>query len=327
MLKGLWLLLLPWIIPGAIAISYAQENNQKNLLMPVIDGDWWEIAGSPDLGQYTSEKQEPVDFGVWQAADGTWQLWSCIRGTKSGGRTRLFYRWEGKNITDKDWTPKGIAMEADTSLGEEKAGLQAPFVLKERNIYYMFYGDWNRICLASSSDGKNFSRVLNNNGNPALFSGPMYNTRDAMVLKTKGIFYCYYTAHLKENDKTDQPKSAVFCRTSKDIHNWSEPVVVSRGGSAAKQTNWFGGDSECPFVIKIKDRYILFRNQLYGKNSLNTQYSSTNPLDFGVDNDDFKIGQLPVAAPEVIKVKGQYYIVALKPALDGIRVAKLKFEK
>ncbi len=52
--------------------------------MPVIEGDFWQIAGNPDLGGLTGERQQPVDFGIWQARDGTWQLWSCIRGTKYG---------------------------------------------------------------------------------------------------------------------------------------------------------------------------------------------------------------------------------------------------
>src|SRR6056297_667620 len=63
--------------------------------MPVI-GQWWTIASNPDLGQWTSDAQEPVDFGIWQAVDGTWQLWSCIRKTKHPGRTRIFHRWEGR---------------------------------------------------------------------------------------------------------------------------------------------------------------------------------------------------------------------------------------
>jgi len=61
----------------------------------------------------STPKQQPVDFGIWQAADGSWQLWSCIRATSTPGKTRLFYRWQGKNLTDKDWTPMGIAMLAD----------------------------------------------------------------------------------------------------------------------------------------------------------------------------------------------------------------------
>ena len=34
-------------------------------LLPTIDGDWWQVAGDPDLGAYTLPKQQPVDFGVW----------------------------------------------------------------------------------------------------------------------------------------------------------------------------------------------------------------------------------------------------------------------
>lgn len=295
--------------------------------IPVIDSEWWNITKNPDLGNYTSPKQEPVDFGIWQAADGSWQLWSCIRGTRIGGYTRLFFCWEGKNITDTNWEPKGIAMVADTSMGEAAGGLQAPFVLKEQNTYYMFYGDWNRICLAKSSDGKHFERVLHKDHSPALFSGPMANTRDPMVIKLHNTYYCYYSVHLAKDDPAETIKSAIFCRTSKDLKNWSEPVIVSAGGSAAKQTSWYGGASECPFVVKIDDQYVLFRNQNYGVHGLNTQYSSPNPLDFGFDNDRFQVGQLPVAAPEIITVNGQYYIVALKPALDGMRIARLKFIK
>ncbi|WP_157097979.1 glycoside hydrolase family protein [Niabella ginsenosidivorans] len=295
--------------------------------VPVIDGNWWTITTNPDLGKYTSPKQEPVDFGVWQAADGTWQLWSCIRGTRVGGNTRLFFGWEGKNITDTNWSPKGITMMADTTVGETKGGLQAPYVFSERNRYYMFYGDWNHICLATSTDGKNFKRALNTKGTPALFSGNMANTRDPMVIKIDHTYYCYYSAHLLKDDPAIAIKSAVYCRQSADMQTWSEPVIVSDGGSPAKQTSWYGGASECPFVVKIDHQYVLFRNQNYGKNALNTQYSSPNPLDFGIDNDRYQVGQLAVAAPEIIKVNNQYYIIALKPDLNGMQAAKLRFVK
>ncbi len=89
--------------------SYAEESS-RHVLVPEIDGDWWKIAGNPDLGKYTSKSQQPVDFTIWQAADGTWQLWSCIRHTRYGGKTRLFYRWEGQQLTDRDWKPLGIAI-------------------------------------------------------------------------------------------------------------------------------------------------------------------------------------------------------------------------
>ena len=190
-------------------------------LVPVIDGAWWTVAGNPDLGEFTSLKQEPVDFGVWQAADGTWQLWSCIRNTKCGGKSRLFYGWEGKNLSDTNWMPKGIVMQADPALGEAKGGLQAPYVFRENGIDYMFYGDWNRICLATSRDGKNFERYKNERGQPDVFTGPYGNTRDAMVLKIGALYFCYYTGHQAKT--APAPIAAAFCRTSADLLHWSEP--------------------------------------------------------------------------------------------------------
>jgi len=290
-------------------------------MRPFIVGEWWPIAGNPDLGAYTTENQQPVDFAVWQATDGAWQLWSCIRNTACGGKTRLFYRWEGADLRQRHWTPKGIAMEARTDLGETEGGLQAPHVIREGGTYYMFYGDWNRICMARSADGKAFERVLGPNGQPDLFSGPYENTRDAMALKIGSRYYCYYTGHRREA----RPAAAVFCRTSSNLRDWSDPAVVCAGGSAAARTNWFGGDCECPFVVARNGFFCLFRNQRYGADPLNTQYCSPDPLDFGVDSDRYCVGTLPVAAAEIVETGGRYFIAALSPDLKGIRVAELEW--
>lgn len=309
----------------------AQSNLQQANYKPVIKGQWWQIAGNPDLGAYTTEKQQPVDFGIWQAADSTWQLWSCIRNTKAGKNTRLFYGWEGQSLTDPHWKPMGIAMEADTALGEQSGGLQAPYVFIEGDIYYMFYGGWDRICLATSEDGKNFTRVFNEEGHSDLFTGPFINSRDAMVVKDHGIYYCYYTGHTDEDGMVEfneqsvkqKYKAAIFCRSSADLKYWSEPVMVSAGGSPQDMDRWYGGDAECPFVVKKDGYFYLFRNIRYGETNLNYQYASKNPLDFGVGQDDFTVGTLPVAAPEIIRHGDRYYIASLKPELDGIRIAEL----
>ena len=306
-----------------LAGSVQAQERSNSLLIPILDGQWWQVAGNPDLGRYTSEDQEPVDFAVWQAADGTWQLWSCIRKTRCGGNTRLFHRWEGTDLTDSNWKAMGIAMEGDPAYGEAIGGLQAPHVFKEHGTYYMFYGDWKRICLAKSGDGKNFTRVLNDRGQPDLFTGPYTNTRDAMVLKHNGTYYCYYTGH-----KADAVhKAAVFCRTSEDMLSWSQPFKVSAGGVATKLAGPYlwGSDSECPFVIKKDGQFYLFRNQRYGDGNINLQYLSPDPLNFGIDDDSLLVSALPVAAPEIILHNDSYYIAALMPDLQGIRISKLKW--
>ena len=52
-------------------------------------------------------------------------------------------------------------------------------------------------------------------------------------------------------------------------------------------------------------------------------YCSPDPLDFGVHDDRYLVGTLPIAAPEIIVHKGQHYLASLLPSLKGIRVARL----
>ena len=270
---------------------------KKKKLKPVIDGDWWQVAGNPDLGKLTSEKQEPVDFGIWQAEDGTWQLWSCIRKTKAPGNTRLFYRWEGQDLHDSNWEAMGIAMMSDTTLGEALNGLQAPYVIHLGDTFNMFYGDWNRICLATSKDGKNFERHIRN-GSPALFGGQK-QTRDPMVIREQDEWYCYYTANPADT-------GIEWVRTSENMFDWSEPEKVAYGG----QSGYKFWHAECPFVIDdLHSYHYLFRTQSYGKgladslenNQQTSVYRSQDLKDFGLDNDQYFIGTLKVAAPEIFQ--------------------------
>ena len=58
---------------GSIAVLFVllpAVTNAEEVLIPKIDGEWWQVAGDPDLGKYTTPKQQPVDFGIWQASDG-----------------------------------------------------------------------------------------------------------------------------------------------------------------------------------------------------------------------------------------------------------------
>ncbi|UCH35751.1 MAG: hypothetical protein JSV65_05205 [Armatimonadota bacterium] len=290
------------------------------MLVPEIYGEWWTVAGDPDLGALTDPKQQPVDFAVWRAADGTWQLWSCIRNTKCGGHTRLFYRWEGRNLTDPDWTPIGVAMQADPQFGETPGGLQAPHVLRIGGVYHMFYGDWENICLATSADGKAFTRRLNADGRAGMFSeGLGNNTRDAMVLPVGEAYHCYYTAFPNQH-------GAVYCRTSRDLMEWSDSTVVAFGGSAGTAP-W---SAECPFVVhhEASGYYYLFRTQRYGPEAQTSVYRSKDPLHFGIDEDErYLVCRLPIAAPEIIEHEGEYYIASLLPSLKGIQVARLRWSE
>ncbi len=288
-------------------------------LFPEIDGAWWQIASTPDLGAtFNQAGEQPVDFAIWPSADGRWHVWSCIRGTKCAGQSRLFYHWESALPTDTSWTPVGIAMQADTTAGETACGLQAPFVIQAEGAYQMFYGDWEHICRAQSTDGKTFTRVLDAAKHSAIFDeGGGTNTRDPMVLKVGSSYNAYYTAFPGN-------VGSVYVRTSPDLRTWSASHIVARGGAAGSGPL----TAECPFVVARPDLgvYYLFRTQRYTPAPAQTTvYRSPDPLDFGVDDDKYRIGTLPVAAPEIFQFNGQWYIAAVRPNLDGIQLAKLRW--
>jgi hypothetical protein len=297
--------------PALLAVA---DDNESTRIMPFVDGAWWQVAGDPDIGDYTTAEQQPVDFAVWQAADGTWQLWSCIRKTKCGGKTRLFHGWEGKNITEANWQPMGIKMEADARYGETPGGLQAPHVVKQGGTYCMLYGDWDNICLATGKDGKKFERYVLPSGKTGLFTEePGTNTRDVMALKVGDLWYAYYTAYPNR-------QGVDYCRTSPDLKHWSESTPVAFGGRAGVSPY----DAECPYVVKHKDKYYLFRTQEYGKNARTSVYCSDDPLKFGINQDrQYFVCELPIAAPEIVQIDGQDYVAALLPSLKGIQIAKL----
>jgi len=306
------------VISGTIlilSVGIGAGGAIPNVPVPQIDGTWWQVAGNPIDHKYATKKQEPVDFAVWQAADGSWQLWSCIRGTTAGGKgglTRFFYRWEGKRLTDPNWTHMGIAMEADPSLGETPGGLQAPHVVRLDDTWHLFYGDWVNICHATSTDGKSFTRVVQPNGKTGMFSeGPAVNTRDIMLLPHDGRWYAYYTCHPNN-------QGMVCLRTTADFRTWSDSTVVAFGGQASTGP-W---SAECPHVVKLRDHsFYLFRTQSYGnpeKGDIRKRgpaktsiYHSTDPAMFGINQDErYLLCTLPVAAPEIILHEGRYYIAA-----------------
>lgn len=266
-------------------------------------GAWTDITGVPDLGALNGPGQQPVDFSVWQAADGTWHLWSCIRFTNVGGNSRLFYEWTSPSLTAPNWTPVGIAMRADPNVGEAEGGLQAPHVFRDGATFHLFYGAWQTICSATSSDGATFTRTLDAQGQCPLFGeGDGANTRDPMVIRAGDRWEVVYTAFVGDD-------SPVLARTSEDLVHWS---------AARKIADGYG---ESPFVVDLGDAFVLFRTAAYGVDARTEVYQSTDPMAF-----EQHVATLPIASPEIVDTPDGMFIVAFKPDTDGMRIAQLRWE-
>jgi hypothetical protein len=115
---------------------------------------------------------------------------------------------------------------------------------------------------------------------------------------------------------------AIYARTSANLIDWSASRIVSYGGRGGTGKLW---QAECPFVVKIDQDYFLFRTARYGQDNMTHVYRSRDPLNFGINDDQYYIGSLPVAAPEIFFHEDQWFIACLLPTLDGIRIGTLNW--
>lgn len=157
-------------------------------LTPRLAGPWIKIAGRPPLERWASPKAEPVDFTVFQADDGTWQLIACVRHTTHPGNSRLLYRWSSRELTARDWKPEGIFLSSRADWDHREGHLQAPFHVKDAGTHHLFYNS-NGAHLLTGPDGL----AWNPHGTTAVF--PM--GRDLCLLDDRarsGNWIAYYTS-------------------------------------------------------------------------------------------------------------------------------------
>ena len=164
----------------------------------------------------------------------------------------------------------------------------------------------------TSRDGANYERadLGGDRGNLLYPDGG----RDVMVCKFGDLYYAYSTVSTRDGH------GYVILKTSPDLKDWSKTRIVSRGGVA--------GDgpvsAESPFVVRLDGYYYLLRaSSITFKTYV---YRSTDPTDFGINDDAKLIATFPIKAPELILDDGQWYISDLAD-FQGIKLAKLRWEK
>lgn len=300
--------------------SYActSETHGTTAPVPVIDGDFWRIGAAPDLDSLNGpdpSKQHVVDHGFVKDESGRWHLWACMRGTKV---SRLLYAWEGASLTDGVlWEQKGIAARALPEWNEQKEGdreqMQAPYFLKINDTYYCFYNSAG-IRIMTSRDGANYTRPRFKDDSNMLYEK---GGRDVMVLPVGDTYFAYSTISTVARD--GWLRGFVNVRTSKDLKKWSDYTIVSEGGRAGNGAV----SAESPFVQEYQGYYFLFRSS--SSTGTTFVYRSQDPYNFGVNNDDKLIAELPVWAPELILEDGQWYISDIAD-FQGVNLARLKWE-
>ncbi len=295
------------------------QNQQRTARVPVIESEWWRICEMPDLGDLAGpepQRQHVVDHGFIQAADGTWQLWACIRGAGIG---RLIYGWQGSDLEQGPWAPAGVKLRADRACGESigpdgQEHIGAPFFFRHAGRYHCFYHTGGSIRMATSDDGIHYARTGRPDDRYELYP---HGGRDVMVLEHQGLLYFFSTVSVRVADNLSY--SFVNLRTTPDLQKFSDFSRVSEGGA--------GGNgpvsAESPFVVHLDGYWYLFRASSI---SFETYvYRAADPYSFGCNDDRNLIATFPIKAPELIHHNNQWYISDLYD-FQGIRLAKLRWD-
>ena len=56
---------------GELSRNRAVTAPRPEPAVPVLTADAWRIASNADMGPWSDPQAQPVDFSIWQAADGT----------------------------------------------------------------------------------------------------------------------------------------------------------------------------------------------------------------------------------------------------------------
>ncbi len=274
-----------------------QHARPDGPLVPKLDGDWIQLVGRPPLEKWATPKAEPVDFAIFRAGDGRWQLISCIRHTSHPGGTRLLYRWSSPDLTREGWKPEGIFLSSKADWGHREGMVQAPFHVHANDRHYLFYNS-NGGHIMTSGDGIDFEPLQKS----AVF--PM--GRDVSVLDDRqgsGKWIAYYTNPEKGINPATKDHT-IRARTAEKIEGpWSDAAVeippITPPPSGYKFVY-----AESPLVVKRGDFYYRFE-QLHVFRSKDPLKWEAPPVANLAPRDPLKR-----LAPEIATLDGRDYLLA-----------------
>lgn len=282
---------------------------------PALDGPWRRIASPPALERHASGKEQTVDFTIFRAADGTWQLISCVRGTAHPGAGRLLYRWESKDLEAADWEPRGIFMTSDTEQGHQEGRLQAPHAVVEDGVWWLFFGSRGAHAW-TSKDGKSFAPAKAPDGSHRFFEMP----RDLMLFDNRardGRWYAFFTDVVPGKHPERKGHTVAFRTAPKLEGPWSEKTDV--GVVSPPPPGYVFAPAESPFVIFRGGTYYRFE-QLAILASKDLGRWEGPPVT------TLKAKPFEYLAPELVEHDGRMYLAAYKDhGKAGIFMARLNW--
>jgi hypothetical protein len=208
--------------------------------------------------------------------------------------------------------------------GVDEYQVWAPYILKYKNQYWMFYAGVNNnvcqsICLATSKDLYNWQRYEKS---PVITTGPWglwdknqwSDCRDPMVLQDGDNFYCYYAAG-RINPETQKHEYCLGISSSKDLLTWKDEGFIRLEKS-------LDTPPESPFAVKHNEKYYIFyTNYKYGT----TYITSNNPIKNWHELPVDKMSVIPeVSASEILETKGKWYITLISHIKNGLHFFEIR---
>jgi len=268
--------------------------------VPRLAGPWIRLTDRPPLERWGTPKAEPVDFTIFRAADGRWQLISCIRNTSYPGKGRLLYRWSSDRLTAPGWRADGIFLESQAEIGNAEGLMQAPHCVIDDGRYRLFYNSTGAHVM-TSSDGITFTHHRTANDYTLFKMG-----RDVMVFDDRARhnrWIAYYTAVVPGlNPRTRD--HTVMVRTAPALLGPWSAEEIDIGTPTEPPAGYLFAYAESPFVLEREGWYFRFEQMIV--------YASRDPLKWSgppvvslIPNDPMRY-----LAPEIIVEGDREYIAA-----------------
>ena len=313
----MWLLLAAGVFADtAPETPYLTGTNNADMGWP---SEGWRVAKRSPSGYEwdKGEEDEVVDFTIFQADDGSWQIIGCVRWTTFPEGPRLLYQWETTNFFSSDWTEIGVFLTTDdgpVGIDYAEGTLQAPYVIKDGNIYYMIYNSRDAHMMVSTN-GLDWTHQTNYAGSYTHFDTD--GGRDITLLDNRDVDGKWYAIYCPATKGWDfRGYTNVYRSASSILGPWSDSVLMAR------RDYW--QDVESPSMVRRGGWYYLFlQDWVFAQPGITNFFGDPNLTDLH----SFRRSPLRGIAPEIIRHEGQDYMACYNTIdgnpLEGIEIRPL----
>lgn len=233
------------------------------------------------------------DFCIFRDREGIWHAIG-IMGTGTWDSERSLFHSSSPDLDRPFRNHEPLLVESPPAgLAPQK---HAPFVVERNGVYHLYYrrplGTILRACTEDPWRWPGLGEVVFQER----------DARDVCILEADGRFLMYYC---QSTEVEGQLRACVMLRTSDDLMQWSDAVVVHDDGPA---THSF---LESPYVIRRPEGFYLFICHRRIGCRITVVLFSEDPRRFGSGRGGWLTILAPAHAAEIVEWDGKTYLAAV----------------